>query len=116
MDNYNERKSKILGTKRKRNKENVLTSPSTCSETDIAQNKRIRLSAKSKKAKSSKNKEPLDSNFNINEKYFYQSLSESEFKLLNEDITAYLIGEDVNLNETFSNPKFKKGNSEIIIK
>ncbi len=116
MDNRNERKTTLLGMKRKRNKENIPISPSTCSETDITQNRRVRLSAKSKKAKTSKKKEPLDSNFNLNDKYFYQALSDSEFKTLNDDITAYLIGEDLNLSETFSNPKFKKGNAEIIIK
>jgi hypothetical protein len=117
MKIHSENETMFLNSKRKR--QDILLDLDTCSETDNVARKpsrvRIRSSQKSKKAKKQK-REMLDPNFNLDEKYFYQSLTDQEWKAINDDITSYLIGEEVNLNEVFSNPKLMKGNSKLVMK
>ena len=109
---------KLLKNKRKR--QDTSFDVDTASETENILPKssrvRIRNSQKTKKAKTVKKKEKLDSAFNLEEKYFYQSLTNEEWKILNDDITSYLIGEEINLAEVFNNPKLKKGNAHQVIK
>jgi hypothetical protein len=109
---------KLLKNKRKR--QDTSFDIDTASETEniVPKSSRVRIrnSQKTKKAKPIKKKEKLDSTFNLEEKYFYQSLTDDEWKVLNDDITSYLIGEEINLADVFNNQKLKKGNANQVMK
>ena len=68
---------------------------------------------KEKKPKEPKpKKELLDSTFNLEEKYFYQELSDKEWSDLHHNITNYFTNE-TNIADLLSNPKLKKGSHNV---
>jgi hypothetical protein len=69
---------------------------------------------KEKKPKEPKpKKELLDSTFNLEERYFYQNLSENEWSELSKNIHNYF-SNDITPSELLSNPNLKKGSHNIL--